>query len=318
MNNNNSVRSWLPGLATVLIIAPGTVLADGPERAFIETSELRLIYYNPDEYYLVPHATQCFLSALEAQKRLFGWVPENRVNIFLQDYTDSGNASTFVAPRDQINFEVAPSNEPYETFSSAERYGATAVHELTHVATMDGVNPVDARFRRFFHGKVEVRAVHPESLLYNYLTVPRSTAPRWYLEGSAVFTETWMSGGVGRAQGGYDEMVFRAMVNDHARFYDPLGLVSKGTEIDFQTWRQRLSVRHAFHGLPGPHLWPRAPGGLVATGSRQPALLRRRFSTGVRAYRWPSPGAGGSISSTGSRNRTCGRCRSIRSPHTMT
>jgi hypothetical protein len=237
LNNNNRrpARHLLPGLATLLILAPGTASAAGAERAFIETDELRLIYYNPDEYHLVPHATQCFLSALEAQKRLFGWVPDNRVNIFLQDYTDRGNASTFVAPRDQINFEVAPSNEPYETFSSAERYGATAVHELTHVATMDGVNPVDARLRRFFHGKVEVRAVHPESLLYNYLTVPRSTAPRWYLEGSAVFTETWMSGGVGRAQGGYDEMVFRAMVNDHARFYDPLGLVSKGTEIDFQT-----------------------------------------------------------------------------------
>jgi hypothetical protein len=43
-----------------------------------------------------------------------------------------------------------------------------------------------------------------------------------------------MSGGVGRAQGGYDEMVFRAMVQDGTKFYAPLGLVSKGTEIDFQ------------------------------------------------------------------------------------
>ena len=38
----------------------------------------------------------------------------------------------------------------------------------------------------------------------------------------------------GRAQGGYDEMMFRAMVRDDAPFYDPLGLVSIGTEIDFQ------------------------------------------------------------------------------------
>ena len=46
--------------------------------------------------------------------------------------------------------------------------------------------------------------------------------------------ETWMSGGVGRAQGGYDEMVFRAMVRDGAHFYDPLGLASRGTKVDFQ------------------------------------------------------------------------------------
>ncbi|PYU69653.1 MAG: hypothetical protein DMG49_12790 [Acidobacteria bacterium] len=43
-----------------------------------------------------------------------------------------------------------------------------------------------------------------------------------------------MSGGLGRAQGAYDEMVFRSMVLDGSRFYSPLGLVSEGTKIDFQ------------------------------------------------------------------------------------
>ena len=43
-----------------------------------------------------------------------------------------------------------------------------------------------------------------------------------------------MGGGLGRAQGGYDEMVFRAMVRDDAHFYDPLGLVSRGALVDFQ------------------------------------------------------------------------------------
>ena len=43
-----------------------------------------------------------------------------------------------------------------------------------------------------------------------------------------------MDGGIGRAQGGWDEMVFRAMVKDHAHIYDPLGLASEGTKIDFQ------------------------------------------------------------------------------------
>src|SRR3989442_549274 len=85
----------------------------------------------------------------------------------------------------------------------------------------------------FFGSKVYPEARHPESLLYSYLTVPRFTVPRWYLEGSATFMETWMGGGLGRAQGGYDEMVFRAMVRDDAYFFDPLGLVSRGTRIDF-------------------------------------------------------------------------------------
>ena len=43
-----------------------------------------------------------------------------------------------------------------------------------------------------------------------------------------------MSGGIGRAQGAYDEMVFRAMVRDGAYFYSNLGLVSEGVSVDFQ------------------------------------------------------------------------------------
>jgi hypothetical protein len=236
-NKTNSPvrRQVLLGFATALAVAPGVASSDGSDRAFVETEWLRVVYYDPGESHLVPHATRSFLSALAAHKRVLGYVPDGRINVFLKDLRDRGNASAYVAPRNQIDFEIAPSNEPYETFSSGDRFATTAMHELTHLATMDRASPDDARFRRLFHGKVAVDAAHPESLLYYYLTVPRATAPRWYLEGSAVFTETWMSGGVGRAQGGYDEMVFRAMVHDDAKFYDPLGLVSKGTEIDFQT-----------------------------------------------------------------------------------
>jgi len=43
-----------------------------------------------------------------------------------------------------------------------------------------------------------------------------------------------MAAGLGRAQGAYDEMVFRSMVRDDARFYSALGLVSEGTAVDFQ------------------------------------------------------------------------------------
>ena len=85
-------------------------------------------------------------------------------------------------------------------------------HEPVHVATMDVWNDKDAFWRRLFNGKPMPLQDHPESILYNYLATPRVNVPRWYLEGSAVFMETWMAGGFGRAQGGYDEMVFRAMV----------------------------------------------------------------------------------------------------------
>jgi hypothetical protein len=99
---------------------------------------------------------------------------------------------------------------------------------------MDVWNDRDAFWRRVLGGKPMPVQEHPESILYNYLATPRVNVPRWYLEGSAVFMETWMAGGFGRAQGAYDEMVFRAMVRDDAHFYSPLGLESEGTHVDFQ------------------------------------------------------------------------------------
>ena len=107
-------------------------------------------------------------------------------------------------------------------------------HELVHIATMDAWNQRDGRWRKFFRGKPRQSDQHPESILYNYLAVPRMSSPRWYQEGAAVFLETWMSGGVGRAQGAYDEMVFRSMVRDDAYFYSNLGIVSEGVGVDFQ------------------------------------------------------------------------------------
>lgn len=232
-NKTNTWGRW-PQFAVITVLAFASGPAFPADRAFVETDELRLVYYDPRELPLVPHTLQSFLSGLAAHKRVWGYVPNDGVTVFLTDFTDRANASTYWAPHNLIEVEVAPSYDPYETVSSAERFETTAVHELAHLATTDRASPEDYRFRHLFFGKVAVSAANPETLLYYYLTTPRAVSPRWYLEGSAVFMETWMSGGVGRAQGGYDEMVFRAMVQDGAKFYDPLGLVSKGTEIDFQ------------------------------------------------------------------------------------
>ena len=173
------------------------------------------------------------------------------------------------------------------------------MHELTHIATMDRASPDDARFRRLFHGKVAVYSAHPESLLYYYLTVPRATSPRWYLEGSAVFMETWMSGGVGRAQGGYDEMVFRAMVQDGAKFYDPLGLVSKGTEIDFQTGANAYLYGTRFMDYLALTYGPQrlSPGGAAMPAA---GVITLTTSSRSSACRSTKPGTTGSTSSTGS------------------
>jgi hypothetical protein len=154
--------------------------------------------------------------------------------VVLTDLSDYGNAGAGASPYNGVSVYIAPASRTLETMPSSERIFMIMNHELVHVANMDVANSRDRKWRRFFGGKPRQTDRHPESILYNYLAIPRLTSPRWYLEGAAVFMETWMSGGIGRAQGAYDEMVFRSMVRDDAYFYSNLGIVSEGTSVDFQ------------------------------------------------------------------------------------
>jgi len=229
------------GLSPFLALFLGVAQAQTPPAeesplglAYVQTPDMRLIYLDPTLAYLEPYAVRTFANSMAWQRRIFGWRPYERVRVLLKDFSDYGNASAGAAPINNLNFDIAPLSLAFETYPASERMYSLMNHELVHVATMDMSTAEDRSWRGFFHGKIYPEAPHPESMLYSYLTVPRFTVPRWYLEGSAVFMETWMQGGLGRAQGGYDEMVFRGMVRDDAQFFDPLGLVSRGTRIDFQ------------------------------------------------------------------------------------
>ena len=199
-----------------------------------ETQDLRLLYYSPLQDYLTPYVARAFENSFAFQRKMFDWTPWDKTTVLLQDESDNGDAAMRSTPFNGLTIDVAPSATTFETYTPGERFFTLMNHELVHVATLDVWNDQDAWWRRFFFGKPLAITAHPESILYSYLAQPRGEVPRWYLEGSAVFMETWMGGGIGRAQGGYDEMVFRAMVRDNARFYDPIGLESEGNQVDFQ------------------------------------------------------------------------------------
>jgi len=200
----------------------------------IETKDLLMLYFDPAETYLTPYIGRNFENSLAFQQRTFDWKPWEPTTLLLKDFSDYGNAAARSVPNAAVLVDIAPLPLTFETFSPGERFYTIMNHEMVHVATMDVWNGADGFWRDLFHGKPEAIQAHPESILYNYLAAPRATVPRWYLEGSAVFMETWMGGGLGRGQGAYDEMVFRAMVRDNAQFYSPLGLESEGTQVDFQ------------------------------------------------------------------------------------
>ena len=220
-------------LATVLAWAAGAPPA-AAQLTSTETNNVSVVYIQPTQSFIVPHVGRSFENAMAFHQKLFDFKPAEKVTVLLTDFSDAGNASADAVPRDFVTLRIAPMSFAFETFTASERMSYLMNHELVHVMTTDRPARRDQMFRNLFRGKVAPVAEHPESMAYLYLTAPRRAAPRWFLEGIAVFLDTWMAGGIGRAQGPYDEMVFRSMALDGSRFYDPLGLAAELTKTDFQ------------------------------------------------------------------------------------
>jgi hypothetical protein len=229
-------RLGVPGFTALLLLAAAGARPCAARSLFrvIETDDLRLVYHGPTFQYLAPYTARCFENSMAFERRLFGYQPWEKVTVMPNDFSDYGNAGVWTSPRNSMMIQFAPTNFVYETGPSNERINFLMSHELVHVVTADQAAGRDPFFRRIFFGKVRETSENPETIAYGYLTLPRRAAPRWFREGIAVFLETWMAGGLGRAQGPYDEMVFRTMVRDSTHIYDPLGLESEGTKTDFQ------------------------------------------------------------------------------------
>lgn len=225
-------------LAVVLLLSFGVPSAlpatDKLKLRYFKAEDLVVVYLDKSNEYILPHLVGCFENSLRFHRRLFNYTPSEPITVLLEDFEDYGYAGATSMPVNYMRLGIEPFEYVYETSPTNERINWVMSHELLHVVASDKAAPRDRLFRRLFFGKVAAVPEEPESMVYSYLTTPRLYAPRWYHEGMAVFMETWMSGGYGRALGGYDEMVFRTMVVDSAYFYDTVGLESEGKAIDFQ------------------------------------------------------------------------------------
>ncbi len=200
----------------------------------LRTQDLDLVYYDKAHEYLTYHLARSFENSLAFHKKLFDYTPTEPVAILMQDFGDFGHGGTSTVPWNYVSIGIEPFDYVYDIMPANERMNWLMHHELVHVVATDKGAGMDLRFRKLFRGKVAPIKEEPISMFYSFLTSPRWYSPRWYHEGIAVFLETWMAGGAGRALGGYDEMAFRTKVLENDYFYDVVGLESEGTTIDFQ------------------------------------------------------------------------------------
>ncbi|MEW6509807.1 MAG: hypothetical protein AB1428_02480, partial [Bacteroidota bacterium] len=236
-----------------------------------ETRNLRMIYLDPAHAYLVPHTAASFENSLRFHRRLFTYTPSEQVTVLLHDFNDYGTGGTNTIPWNYLSIGIEPYDYVYETAPTNERMNWVMNHELVHVLATDKAAGADKTFRALFFGKVVPTAENPLTMAYSALTSPRWYSPRWYHEGIAVFLETWMSGGIGRTLGAYDEMVFRTMVADSSYFYEYVGLESEGTTIDFQIGANAYLYGTRFVGYLAYHYGPER---LLAWFNRTPDSRR--------------------------------------------
>lgn len=200
----------------------------------LETPNSKIIYWGESYEYMIPHVGACLESAYRFHQNYWNYYTDEKATVFLNDFNDVGNGGTMTIPRNMLMINVAPFDFTFDIMPANERFQWLMNHELTHLVMADKATGAENFFRGMFGGKVATDNDNPMTMFYSYLTSPRWYAPRWFHEGIAVFMETWMSGGLGRVLGGYDEMVFRSMAKENAYFYRPIGLQTEGTTIDFQ------------------------------------------------------------------------------------
>ena len=54
----------------------------------VETEDLRLLYFDPTETYLVPHLVRSFHGALDGQKNILDYSPGEKTTVLLVDFSD--------------------------------------------------------------------------------------------------------------------------------------------------------------------------------------------------------------------------------------
>ncbi len=244
----------------------------------VQTNDLNLLYYDVGHEFLVNHTIRSYTNALIFHKSLFDYTLSEPVTLIMQDFGDFGNAGASAVPRNVVLMGIAPFHYAFETNPANERINVLMNHELVHIVALDKPSASDRFFRKALFGKVDPVQSDPVSMFYGYLTTPRRFSPRWYHEGIAEFLTTWMSGGIGRVMGAYDEMMFRTMVRDGARIYDAIGLESEGTTVDFEVGANSYMYGTRFMSYLALHYGPES---LIKWTARSDDS-RRHFSSQFR------------------------------------
>lgn len=205
-------RTVLAGLLAALIPA-GALQAAGtydPEvpHSTLETPHFLVVF--PEGYgHIALRAAAIAEGKLPRMVERYGWSPDGRISIVINDQTDFANGFATILPSKTITIYVTAPTE----LSGLEDYDdwldTVVTHELAHIIHLD-----------MAYGLPWVGRL----LLGKYVSMNQYT-PAWVTEGLAVYEET-VSSGSGRGRSSYVDMVLRvAALEDR---FPPMDLGYRG------------------------------------------------------------------------------------------
>ncbi|HEX3695064.1 MAG TPA: hypothetical protein VH374_06700 [Polyangia bacterium] len=158
----------------------------------LETPHFRIHYYD-DEKPLADRAAPIAERAHRLVTRYLNWLPSGRVDITLNDQTDSADGFASSVPRNYLfGYGAAPASlDELNDFDDFLKVLIT--HEFTHVVHLDTIIGLP-RALNFLAGK---------------LYAPNLSQPNWWIEGLAVLMETRQTTG-GRLRSTFFDMHLRA------------------------------------------------------------------------------------------------------------
>ena len=100
------LRVWFSLIVSAACVCASTgVFAQG--LSVLETTDLRLLYFDPSENYLVPHVASSFENSMERQRFIFDYETDEKITTLLTDFGDYGNASARATPRNMLMLDTA-------------------------------------------------------------------------------------------------------------------------------------------------------------------------------------------------------------------
>ena len=215
---------------------------------FTRESENFKIIYRDSHAHLVNHLLSSAENSLIQLRKIFNYVPNEKIIINTYDVSDYGFGATTTIPENYIRIEIEPLEPGYEVVPYSERFQWLLSHELVHIVVNDMASNFEGSMRSIF-GKVNPDKIQPLTIFYSLLTNHNRYTPRWYHEAIAVFVETWFSGGYGRILGSFDEMYFRSMVNDKRSFPgdSEIGIVTSHNSIFLENVLYLYGTRFIAH-----------------------------------------------------------------------